>query len=87
VQVRFEVLDHLFLGFGDETEAGAVAGEARQRANRKRPGVPDGGQQAGAAAELANALLAPARWSVSSRAASSSAVRTLGLRAVRAWPW
>ena len=47
--MRFEVLDHLLFGLRDEAEAGAVAGEAGERADRERTRVPERGEQAGVA--------------------------------------
>ena len=55
MQVSFEMLDHLALGFRDEAEAGAVARESGQRADRERAGVPQRIEQAGPAAQFVDA--------------------------------
>ena len=87
VQVRVEVLDHLFFGLGDEPEAGAVAGQAGQRADRERPGVPERSEQAGAAVEVPHPLLAPGEVVGLLAGRGQQGCRAArGLRAVSAWP-
>ena len=45
-EVLVEMPLDLPLGLGDEAEAGAIAGERRERADREGAGVPEGIQQA-----------------------------------------
>jgi hypothetical protein len=59
MQMSFEMLDHLSLGLGDEAEAGAIARQSRERADRKRSRIPQRVEQAGATAQLLDPARAP----------------------------
>ena len=58
-QVPGQVLFDLTFGLGEEAEVPAIAKRPGNRADGEGTGVPDGIEQAGAAAKLGNALRAP----------------------------
>jgi hypothetical protein len=61
LQVISQVLGNLLLGFGDKAQAPLVAGQTGGSADGERACVPERLQLAGAGAEFAQPLLAPAQ--------------------------
>jgi hypothetical protein len=73
VEVAGQVLLDLALGLDDEAQAGAVAQPPGQQADAEGAGVPQRVEQAGRSPSSSRRCCVQARWSVSSRAACSSA--------------